>query len=132
MQTTVDGGNPAIVKIGCAKCPSNLMFNPTKDELAKMRVLVGKMARCQKCGTVWYLNGMEVRQFVTVEGDAAYVVPFWIPTLTKDTPIELQSMMQDTFEGEKDSAGGDNEGEKVQEQPVARAEPKKKKARTAK
>jgi hypothetical protein len=129
MQTTVDEGNPAIVKIGCAQCPSNLMYNPTKDELTKARVLVGKMVRCQKCGTVWYLNGMEVRQFVTAEGDEAYVIPFWIPTVTKDTPIHLESMMQDTFEAEEESAGNDSEGEKVQEQSVARAKQKKKTAK---
>jgi hypothetical protein len=132
MKTIVDEGNPAIVKIGCTQCPSNLMLNPTEAELAEIRNLVGKRFKCQNCGTVWYLSGLEVREFVTQEGSSFYAIPYWIPTMTKGTPISLQSMLQDTFEETEESAGEDESGAKIQESPTVAKQIHKRRARTKK
>lgn len=132
MKTIIDEGNPAIVKIGCAQCPSNLMLNPTEAVLAEIRALVSKGFKCPKCGTVWYLSGVEAREFVTQEGSSFYAIPYWIPTLTRETPVCLQSMLPDTFEETEDSSNENVGLDAVQEAPSVAKQPLKRRTRTAK
>jgi len=86
-------GNPAVVFIGCKKCPSNRIQEKVKlSSFLQMIEIVGQVFVCKKCKTAWKLDHIDVNGGIGADKTLRVSMTF-IPDLSMYPNVSIADMV---------------------------------------